>query len=337
MPASVELPRVSHWRLEPRPATGKRDFLSLHDLSVPETTALLDLAAEVKAFPSAHDGLLQGTMAALVFEKPSLRTRVTFEVGLKQLGGHAIYLAPGDIGLGRREAVKDVARNLARWVDVLVVRTFSQQVLEEMAAEASIPVINALSDLLHPCQIVADLLTLREAKGRLQGLRVAFVGDGNNVAMALAHGAAKTGMHLTIACPPGYQPYPFILAEAEADASTSGAQIRVVHDPAEAVRGADALYTDVWVSMGQEEEAEQRRSVFAPYQVDSALMALAQPDALFLHCLPAHRGEEVTADVLEGPQSAVLEQAENRLHAHKAILLALLDDSRLKGGAQATP
>jgi ornithine carbamoyltransferase len=335
MPASIELSRVSHWRLEPQPATGKRDFLSLHDLSISETAALLDLAAEVKAFPSAYKGLLQGTMAALVFEKPSLRTRVTFEVGLEQLGGHAIYLAPGDIGLGRREAVKDVARNLARWIDALVVRTFSQQVLEEMATEASIPVINALSDLLHPCQIVADLLTLREAKGRLQGLRVAFVGDGNNVAMALAHGAAKTGMHLTIACPPGYQPYPFILAEAEADASATGAQIRVVHNPAEAVRGTDAVYTDVWVSMGQEEEAEQRRSVFGRYQVDSALMALAQPDALFLHCLPAHRGEEVTAEVLEGPQSAVLEQAENRLHAHKAILLALLGGRRPKGGAQA--
>lgn len=334
MRASLELPLVSPWRLEPPPGATKRDFLSLHDLSISETAALLNLAAEVKAHPSAFEGLLQGTMAALIFEKPSLRTRVTFEVGLEQLGGHAIYLAPGDIGLGRREAVKDVARNLARWVDVLVVRTFSQQVLEEMSAEADIPVINALSDLLHPCQTAADLLTLREAKGHLDGLRVAFVGDGNNVAMALAHGAAKTGMHLTIACPLGYRPYPYILAEAQADASITGAEIRVVDDPAEAVRGADAVYTDVWVSMGQESEAEERRRVFATYQVNPALMALARPDALFLHCLPAHRGEEVTAEVLDGPQSVALEQAENRLHAHKAILLALLGKRIPKTGSR---
>jgi ornithine carbamoyltransferase len=334
MNASLELPLVSPWRLEPPPGATKRDFLSLHDLSISETAALLNLAAEVKAHPSAFEGLLQGTMAALIFEKPSLRTRVTFEVGLEQLGGHAIYLAPGDIGLGKREAVKDVARNLARWVDVLVVRTFSQQVLEEMSAEASVPIINALSDLLHPCQTVADLLTLREAKGRLDGLRVAFVGDGNNVSMALAHGAAKTGMHLTIACPLGYRPYPYILAEAQADASITGAEIRIVDDPAEAVRGADAVYTDVWTSMGQESEAEERRSVFTPYQVNSALMTLARPDALFLHCLPAHRGEEVAAEVLDGPQSVVLEQAENRLHAHKAILLALLGKRTPKTGSR---
>ena len=324
MRASLELPLASPWRLEPPPGAGKRDFLSLHDLSISETAALLNLAAQLKAYPAAFEGLLQGTMAALVFEKPSLRTRVTFEVGLEQLGGHAIYLAPGDIGLGKREAVKDVARNLACWVDVLVVRTFSQQVLDEMSAEASVPVINALSDLLHPCQTVADLLTLREAKRRLEGLRVAFVGDANNVALALAHGAAKTGMRLTIACPAGHQPYPFTLAEAQADASITGAEIRVVGDPADAVRGADAVYTDVWTSMGQESEAAERRSVFAPYQVNSALMALARPDALFLHCLPAHRGEEVAGDVLDGPQSVALQQAENRLHAHKAILLALL-------------
>lgn len=334
MNASLELPLVSPWRLEPPPGATKRDFLSLHDLSISETAALLNLAAEVKAHPSAFEGLLQGTIAVLIFEKPSLRTRVTFEVGLEQLGGHAIYLAPGEIGIGKREAVKDVARNLARWVDVLVVRTFSQQVLEEMSAEANVPVINALSDLLHPCQTVADLLTLREAKGRLDGLRVAFVGDGNNVSMALAHGAAKTGMHLTIACPLGYRPYPYILAEAQADASITGAEIRIVDDPAEAVRGADAVYTDVWTSMGQESEAEERRSVFTPYQVNSALMALARPDALFLHCLPAHRGEEVAAEVLDGPQSVVLEQAENRLHAHKAILLALLGKRTPKTGSR---
>ena len=309
------------------PGVEKRDFLSLYDLSVPEVGALLDLAAELKAHPAAFARALEGRTAALIFEKPSLRTRVSFEVGLLQLGAHGIYLAPADIGLGKRESVKDVARNLALWVDVLVMRTFSQRILEDMALQGGIPVINALSDLLHPCQTVADLLTLRECKGQLQGLRVAFIGDGNNVAHSLAHGAAKVGLHLTIASPPDFVPASTILMQALADADATGASIRVVNDPVEAVRDADAVYTDVWTSMGQEDQAAERRKIFAPYQVNSSLMALAKPNAVFLHCLPAHRGEEVTTEVLDGSQSLALLQAANRLPAHKAILLSLLAKS----------
>jgi ornithine carbamoyltransferase len=328
MSQTPEAPAGYPRRLECTPGLSKRDFLSLHDLTISELEFLLDLAAEVKAHPAAFAGELEGATAALIFEKPSLRTRVTFEVGLHQLGAHAIYLAPGDIALGKREAVADVARNLSCWVDVLIVRTFSHTHLEEMAAAASIPVINALSDLLHPCQTVADLLTLREWKGPLGGLRVAFVGDGNNVAMALAHGAAKTGMHLAIASPSGYEPDASLLVQALADAAMTGARIRVVHDPSEAVHDADAVYTDVWASMGQEGEAELRRKIFAPYQINSDLMALAKRDAVFMHCLPAHRGEEVTDQVLDGLHSVALEQAKNRLFAHKAILLALLSGRR---------
>jgi ornithine carbamoyltransferase len=320
----LHTPPILFRPFERAPGVEKRDFLSLHDLSVPEVEALLDLTAEVKAHPAAFAGALQGRTAALIFEKPSLRTRVSFEVGLLQLGAHGIYLAPADIGLGKRESVKDVARNLALWVDALVMRTFSQRILEDMALQGGIPVINALSDLLHPCQTVADLLTLRECKGQLRGLRVAFVGDGNNVAHSLAHGAAKVGLHLTIASPPGFQPASTILMQALADTATTGASIRVINDPAEAVRDADAVYTDVWTSMGQEEQAETRRTIFASYQVNSFLMSLAKPNAVFLHCLPAHRGEEVTTEVLDGPQSLALQQASNRLHAHKAILLSLL-------------
>jgi ornithine carbamoyltransferase len=337
MPRTAEVSAIHHWWLECAPGRSKRDFLSLHDLAASELEALLDLAAGVKAHPSTFVGALAGRTAALIFEKPSLRTRVTFDLALYQLGGHAIDLAHEGIGLGRRETVKDVARNLARWVDALIVRTFAQQVLEDMAAAAEVPVINALSDLLHPCQIVADLLTLRERKGRLRGLRVAFVGDGNNVAMALAEGAAKTGLHLVIATPFSHEPARAILARAQADASETGAEIRLVNDPAEAVQGADAVYTDVWTSMGREHENELRKDSFAYFQVDSFLMGLAKPGALFLHCQPAHRGEEVTSEVLDGPRSVVLEQAENRLHAHKAILLALLSGRPARPGSGARP
>lgn len=319
---------ASLWRLRPPAGIGKRDFLSLDDLTAEELENLLNLSSEVKSCPGIFRHALEGRSIALVFEKPSLRTRVTFEVGMAQLGGHSVYLSPADIGLGKREPVRDVARNLARWVDGLVVRTFGQQILEEMAASARIPVINALSDLLHPCQALADLLTLREHRRRLQGLRLAYIGDGNNVAHSLIQAAARTGMHLTLASPPGYEPNPAIVQRACQIAVSTGAIIRVVQDPTEAVRDADAVYTDVWTSMGQEAEASQRQRIFAPYQVNASLMALAKPDALFLHCLPAHRGEEVTDDVLEGPQSVVLDQAENRLHTGKAVLLALLMEVR---------
>jgi len=313
----------------------KRDFLSLHDITISEMDALLNLGEEVKAHPEAYVLALQGKMAALIFEKPSLRTRVTFEVGFEQMGGHAVYLAPGDIGLGKRESVRDVARNLSRWVDVMIVRTFSQKLLEEMSFASNVPIINALTDLLHPCQAIADLMTIREAKGQLRGLHLVYVGDGNNVALSLAHAAGKVGMHLTIACPPGYQPNADILTEARADGASTGAVIEVVHDPKEVLSTADAVYTDVWTSMGQEKENEERQRAFAPYQVNEALMDMAPPDALFLHCLPAHRGEEVTDEVLDGLQSVALEQAENRLHAHKAILLAVLAGQEAKQVRQA--
>jgi ornithine carbamoyltransferase len=302
----------------------KRDFLSLADVTPAELDSLLHLAAEVKKRPEAFARALSGRAGVLIFEKPSLRTRVTFEIGLAQLGAHKIYLAPGDIALGRRETAPDIARNLERWVDVLIVRTFGQRVLEEMARAVEIPVINALSDLLHPCQTVADLLTLRERWGSLAGRKIAYIGDGNNVAHSLIQGAAKTGMHLRLAIPRGYDPSTAILDQAVDDARATGSDIRVVLDPEEAASGADAVYTDVWTSMGQEEQTERRRKDFARYRVDAHLMSLARPDAVFLHCLPAHRGEEVAAEVLDGPQSIALDQAENRLPAHKAILLAVL-------------
>ncbi len=315
----------------------KRDFLSLHDLSESELNALLDLTARVKAYPLAFSRSLEGRAGALIFEKPSLRTRVTFEVGLHQLGAQSICLASTDIGLGRRESAPDIARDLARWVDVLIVRTFSQQVLREMALATEIPVINALSDLLHPCQIVSDLLTLRERRHRLAGLAVAYIGDGNNVAHSLIFGAAKTGIHLTLATPPAYRPSRVILEQAEADALRTGAVIRVVSDPAEAARNADVVYTDVWVPMGREEQAEQRLKDFAGFQVDSRLMSLARPDAHFMHRLPARRGEEVTAEVLDGPQSITVDQAANRLPTHKAILLALLTAPPLPFAGESLP
>ncbi len=315
---------VNQWKLLPRRGQAKRDFLSLHDLTIAEFLELLDLADELKQHPKLFRGALVGHSLAVIFEKPSLRTRVTFEVGMVQLGGHPIYLAPADIALGKREAVKDVARNLARWVDAVTIRTFSQRILEEMAAVADIPVINALSDLLHPLQAVADVLTLRQIKGQLRGLHMAYVGDGNNVANALAQAAAKTGMHLTIATPRGYEPAASVFLQARTDALSTGAEISVVQDPADAVADADAVYTDVWASMGQELEAHERVKHFASYQVNSELMGLARPDAVFMHCLPAHRGDEVTDAVLDGLHSVVLEQAENRLHVAKAVLLALL-------------
>jgi len=321
------------WSLQPRSGSTKRDFLSLHDLSNWELEGLLDLARELKSFPAPFHRALEGKTVAMIFEKPSLRTRVTFEVGMAQMGGHAIYLSPSDISLGKREAVKDVARNLARWVDAIVIRTFAHSILTEMAHEAHVPIVNALSDLLHPCQAVADMLTLREAKGQLRGARLAYVGDGNNVAHALAQAAARLGVHFTIACPRGYEPDATVFREAYADAESTGASLLVVQDPAEAVLDADAVYTDVWASMGQEAEAEKRRKTFAPYQVNSRLMAVAKPDAVFLHCLPAHRGEEVTDEVLDGSQSVVLEQAENRLHVAKAVLLALVGEvKQVPGG-----
>jgi len=304
----------------------KRDFITLHDWLAADVAALLKEAADLKAKQKAGvpHALLPGKTLALVFEKPSLRTRVTFEAGMTQLGGHAIYLAPQDIRLGERETVADAARNLSRWVDGIVARTFRHQVVVELAEHASVPVINGLTDLLHPCQILAALLTIREKRGGLAGCRVAFVGDGNNVANSWCTGAARTGVHLTIACPEGYEPDPSILHQAREDAKETGARIQVVHDPAAAAEGADVLYTDAWTSMGQEEERAKRVKAFQPFQVNRALVGLARPDVLVMHCLPAHRGEEITDEVIEGPRSVVFDEAENRLHVQKALLVALL-------------
>jgi ornithine carbamoyltransferase len=305
-------------------------YLSAGDLSRSEAEALLDRAAQLKAefranSGGAHAGLpLQGKTLALVFEKPSLRTRVAFEAGMTQLGGHGSYLSANDIDMGGRESVPDVARNLSRWVQAIAARVFKHATVETLARYASVPVINALSDREHPCQALADVLTLREHFGALQGLRLAYVGDGNNVCHSLLLLGATLGLDLAVACPPDYRPDPEILERAEGLARASGARIAITAAPAEAVSGADAVYTDVWTSMGQEHETARRRPSFAPYQVNPALMARAAPRAVFMHCLPAHRGEEVTAEVIDGPQSVVFEQAENRLHVQKALILSLL-------------
>jgi len=300
----------------------KRDLLRVADLSGEEIGDILALAGRLKGELRAGKPhpLLAGRTLAMIFEKPSLRTRVTFEVGMVQLGGAAIHLAPGDIRLGEREPARDIARNLERWVDLIMARTFLHQSVADLAAGARVPVINGLSDLHHPCQVLSDCFTLREHRGSLAGLRVAFVGDGNNMVHSWMDAAARLGFDFALACPPGYEPDPAITAEA-------GARVTVTHDVAEAARGADVVYTDVWTSMGQEAEAKARRRAFQPYQVNEKVVALARPDALVMHCLPAHRGEEITDAVLEGPQSVVFDQAENRLHVQKAVMVWLLYSS----------
>ena len=308
------------------PAT--KDFLSVLDLTTDELRRLLVLASQLKAdrrlgeqAPTAH--ALHGAHVALLFEKPSLRTRATFEIAIRELGGHPLHLPP-EFASGAREPLEDVARNLERWVRALVIRTFAQEKARTMASAArTLHVINALSDSEHPCQALADLLTLVEQWGECRGRTMAYVGDGNNVATSLVHAAPQIGVSVRVASPPGYE-LPAGVVEQAARAAPEGASIRAFTDPRDAVRGADAVYTDVWTSMGQEQETAVRRRVFQPYQVNSALMAVAAPRALFMHCLPAHRGEEVTADVFESPASVVFEQAENRLHTQKALLLMLL-------------
>ncbi len=299
----------------------KRDFLSLADLARAELEEILHLAATLKRDLKAgkRPPLLAGKSLAMIFEKPSLRTRVTFEVGIAQLGGYPIYLTPRDIQLGERESVADVARNLDRWVDLIMARTFSHGTLLELASHAAVPVINGLSDILHPCQVLTDCFTLLEKRGRLDGLRVAFIGDSNNVANSWMEAAAKFGFTFVLACPPGYEPHEATFGSARAE----GAKVEVTHDAAAAAAGADVLYTDVWTSMGQENEAEQRKHDFAAYQVNTALLRRARPDALVMHCLPAHRGEEITDEVIDSPQSIVFDQAENRLHTQKGIMIWL--------------
>jgi len=303
-----------------------RDFLSVDDLSPEEVRFVLDTAVDLKRRSKAGDRppLLAGRVLAMIFEKPSLRTRVTFETGMWELGGHAIYLAPQDIQLGARESVPDVARNLERWVQGIMARTFAHRTVQLLAEHARVPVINGLSDVEHPCQTLGDLLTIRERFGHLDGLRVAWVGDGNNVCHSLLLGAAKVGMHMAVATPPRYAPEPAIVARAREIASTAGSRIEVGTDARAAARGADVIYTDVWVSMGQEAERDAKIKAFSDFQVNAALLSQAAPRAVVLHCLPAHRGEEITDEVLDGPQSLVLDQAENRLHAQKALLSLIL-------------
>jgi ornithine carbamoyltransferase len=280
------------------------------------------LTAELKSRQKARDLSmpLAGRVLALIFEKPSLRTRVTFEVGMVQLGGHAVYLAPGDIQMGVRESAGDVARNLSRWVDGIVARVFKHATVEELARHASVPVINALSDREHPCEALADFFTLLERGVAPSAFKLTWVGDGNNVCHSLILLSGLLGSMMTVAAPPGYEPDPGIVATARA----GGGRIELVRDPLVAARDADALYTDVWTSMGQEAEAETRRNVFQDYQINQSLLAKAKPGARVMHCLPAHRGEEITDEILDGPQSIVLEQSENRLHVQKAVLLHLL-------------
>lgn len=308
----------------------KRAFLSVLDLTPEEIQEVIRRAEGFRRRRregDRTDTVLEGKAFALVFEKPSLRTRMSFEVGLRELGARSVtYLAPQDIRLGKREPVKDVARNLERWVDGVIARVFEHRVLEEMRdATTHLAVINALSDLEHPCQALADFQTIHEIAGTFR-VHLAFIGDGNNVAHSLALMAASLGADFTIACPEGYEPSPTIWEKALEVASRTGAHLRIVHDPREAVRNAQFVYTDVWASMGQEEEAEIRRKAFAPFQVNRELLSHAPSDVRVMHCLPAHRGEEITEDVLEGPHSVVLEQAENRLHAQKALLAFMFGD-----------
>ncbi len=300
-----------------------RDLVSLLDFGAEEVGRMLELAAEVKRHPDDRSTALAGRTLFMYFEKPSLRTRVTFETGMTQLGGHAIFYSASDGRIGARESVEDVARNLERWVDAAMCRTFSHQLVKDLARYARIPVINGLTDRLHPCQALADFLTLTEARGELRGRRMVYVGDGNNVAHSLMEAGARLGCHVTVVTPPGYEPDAELVKACVVAGGETGARIEATTDLA-AVAGADAVYTDVWASMGQEEEAAERRRVFLPYQVNARLMERAGPDALFLHCLPAHRGDEVTDEVADSTQSMIFPQAENRLHAQKAVLLLLL-------------
>jgi ornithine carbamoyltransferase len=299
------------------------DLRAITDLTADQATAILALARILKHSDGrpGQQKLLPGRVLAMVFEKPSLRTRVSFEAGMVQLGGHAIYLQPSDISMGKRESVADVARNLERHCDAIMARVFSHQTILELAEHSRVPVINGLCDREHPCQALADLLTVQEKRGAVAGQKIAYVGDGNNVAHSLMLLGAMLGAHVAVATPPGYEPLPEIVKTA---AGYGAGSVYVTNDPREAVEGADAVYTDVWASMGQEAEAAERAKIFAPYQVNEELVALAKPDYLFLHCLPAHRGEEVSAGVMDGPNSVVFDQAENRRHAQKAVLAVLI-------------
>lgn len=301
------------------------DFISIHDLSIYEFNQILELTEQIKTNPQRFQNKLKNKILAMIFQKESLRTRVTFEVGMLQLGGEAIYLSPSDIQMGARETPYDVGKNLERWVDGIMIRTFAHQDVVDLAKACRIPVINALTDLFHPCQAMADFFTIKEKRRDLGNFKLTYVGDGNNVCHSLLLGAAKSGCNITIATPSGYKPNPEILKLAEEDGKETGSRFHFTDEPSEAVKEADAIYTDAWVSMGQEQEKEERAEIFAPFQVNKELMAKGKSDAFFMHCLPAHRGEEVTDDVIDSSQSIVYDQAENRLHIQKAIMLLLLE------------
>ncbi|MBQ3541249.1 MAG: ornithine carbamoyltransferase [Phascolarctobacterium sp.] len=308
-----------------------KDLISIHDLEIGEVALILDVAAKLKRKQKKGEPhqYLKGKTLAMLFSKASTRTRTSFEVGFFQLGGHPIYLSDDASQIGRGEPVKDTARVLSRFVDGIMIRTFSHESVIELAKYASIPVINGLTDLLHPCQALTDLFTIQEKMKVLKGRKMVYVGDGNNMAHSLMYAAAKVGMNMVCACPKGYQPDPKVLAEAQEDASQTGCTITVEEDVMKAVKGADVLYTDTWASMGQEEEHDARKKIFAPYQINAELLAAARPEAIVMHCLPAYRGEEITDDVIEGPRSVVFDQAENRLHVQKAIMALLMSDERL--------
>ena len=301
-----------------------RHLTSIRDLSNADVAEVFRLASEMKRSSDRYRGALTGKSLAMIFEKASTRTRVSFEVGIYQLGGIGLFLSANDVQLGRGETVGDTARVLSRFVDAIMARTHAHQDIVELARDATVPVINGLSDLLHPCQALADYFTLLEKKQTLKGRKIAYVGDGNNMCHSLLYGANKLGMDIAVATPKDYAPKSIILKSAQRESQQAGTQMTLTEDPGEAVAGADAVYTDVWVSMGQESEAEQRKGIFRRYQVNASLMERAKPDAVFMHCLPAHRGEEVSEDVIDGPQSIVFDQAENRLHVQKALLHLLM-------------
>ena len=307
-----------------RSVTG-RDLISIQDFQPDELACALELATAMKQRPADYRGTLVGKQIVLFFEKPSLRTRLTFEAGINSLGGVSFFVDQTQSRLGARESLSDVAHNLERWIDGVVLRTFAHETVTEMARHTSIPVINALSELEHPCQAMADMQTLHEHFGDLHNVRLAYVGDGNNVAHSLMLAAASLGASISVATPEGYEPHAEITSKAEKIASASGATVLVTNDPLEGVSNADAVYTDVWASMGQEDEAAERRRIFMPYQVNQKLFSQAAKHAVFMHCLPAHRGDEVTAAVIDSPRSVVFDQAENRLHIQKAIMVLLLE------------
>lgn len=303
-----------------------RHFLTLQDYTDEEITALLDLAGKLKQQQKNGEShhLLAGQTLGMIFEKPSTRTRVSFEVGMWQLGGHALFLSSQELQIGRGEPIRDTAAVLSRYLDGIMIRTFAHSGVEELARHAAVPVINGLTDLYHPCQALADLLTIREKKEVLPGLNVTYLGDGNNVAHSLMLGCSKLGVNITVCTPPGYLPLDEIRTKAEENASRTGSKIIVTDNPEAAVNKADVLYTDVWASMGQEQEKNERKKIFAPYQINGELLSQADSQAVVMHCLPAYRGDEITSEVLEGEQSVVLDQAENRLHVQKALMAALM-------------